>query len=61
MVGTKHFLIASSTLLNINLSGLSSGQVNDLPNILWISSDDNIVCRAAMVIKIHPCTGINCN
>ncbi|MGF1586537.1 MAG: hypothetical protein ACFCUM_14525 [Bacteroidales bacterium] len=56
MIGTKHILIASSTLLNINLSGLSSGQVNDLPNILRITSDDNIVCRAAMVIKMHPCT-----
>jgi N-sulfoglucosamine sulfohydrolase len=39
MFTSKHFLIASSALLSINLS--ASGQGNDLPNIIWITSEDN--------------------
>lgn len=40
-IKSKPVVIASSALLGISLAGCSSGESNDLPNILWITSEDN--------------------
>ncbi len=40
-ITAKPAVIVSSAFLSIGLSGLSGSQSEDLPNILWITSEDN--------------------